>query len=423
MAKKDYNWTSGAELGEHSKCKHKILKEYFYEYLVTRCKHPHQDTFKLAVIDGFSGAGLYKGDEYGSPLIFLDVLKKAEQEINLWRSNNKMKLVEIECYLVFNDLNKEAIKILKENVAPFVAEIKENHPNLDVKRSFYNRKFEDIYPEIKTEIQSAGYKNVLFNLDQCGYSDVDPTAIKNIMTTWNSAEVFLTFSISSIKTYLSPDQTKNNVLSKHPKIRKEIYDMIEGEELINKKEWLGSIETIIFENLNDCAPFVAPFSIHNPKGWEYWLMHFSNHHRARQVYNDTLHNNTAITQAHFGRAGLNMLSYDPQHEGQLYLFDKNSRKIAKKKLGDDIPRLIELITKKGNDDSIGIKDFYFDIYNETAAHSDDIHEAIDDNDDLEVITKAGGARRSADTIKPSDILRFKKQKSMFSIFKKIKNKI
>jgi three-Cys-motif partner protein len=74
MARKDYDWDGGAELEVHTKKKHSILREYFRQYLIIRCQLPQQEKFRLAIVDGFSGAGLYKCGNFGSPLIFVDVL-------------------------------------------------------------------------------------------------------------------------------------------------------------------------------------------------------------------------------------------------------------------------------------------------------------------------------------------------------------
>ncbi|MGD9714263.1 MAG: hypothetical protein AB7V46_19700, partial [Thermomicrobiales bacterium] len=160
-----------------------------------------------------------------------------------------------------------------------------------------------------------------------------------------------------------------------------------------------------------CATFVSPFSINNPEGWRYWLIHFANAHKARQVYNNVLHDN-APEQAHFGRSGLNMLSYDPSHDdGALYLFDVSGRQSAQSQLLFDIPRLV---SESG--DVIGVADFYAGIYNATPAHSEDIHRAIIENPDLQVITPAGGERRSANAITIGDMLKLKQQKSFFPLF-------
>ena len=85
MVKKSYDWDGGAILEDHTKKKHTILSEYFGEYLRIRCKLPQQERFRLAIVDGFSGAGLYKNGEYGSPLIFIDALSNLTKEINAHR--------------------------------------------------------------------------------------------------------------------------------------------------------------------------------------------------------------------------------------------------------------------------------------------------------------------------------------------------
>jgi hypothetical protein len=62
--------------------------------------------------------------------------------------------------------------------------------------------------------------------------------------------------------------------------------------------------------------------------------------RSRQEYNNVLHQNSSM-QAHFGRSGLDMLSYDPSDDsGAIYLFDVSARKAAREQLSEDIPRLV-----------------------------------------------------------------------------------
>ena len=63
-----------------------------------------------------------------------------------------------------------------------------------------------------------------------------------------------------------------------------------------------------------------------------------------------------------------------------------------------------------------VMDFYESIYNITPAHADDVHAAIIENPDLEVITPAGGERRKANTIGVDDVIKMKKQISFFPMF-------
>jgi hypothetical protein len=95
----------------------------------------------------------------------------------------------------------------------------------------------------------------------------------------------------------------------------------------------------------------------------------------------------------------------------LYLFDQNGRETAKSQLTDDVPRLLSDFG-----DVIGISDFYETIYNSTPAHADDIHQAIIENRDIEVITPGGGERRKANKIDIRDVMKLKRQKSFFPIF-------
>jgi hypothetical protein len=181
--------------------------------------------------------------------------------------------------------------------------------------------------------------------------------------------------------------------------------------MLSRREWLGAAERIVFDVFKGSAPYVSPFSINNPEGWRYWLIHFANSYRARQVYNNVLHDNRSI-QAHFGRSGLDMLAYDPRHDGaDLFLFDDNGRQRSKAQLMDDIPRLVS-----SHGDALSVTEFYEAVYNATPAHSDDVHAAIIENPDLEVITQAGGERRKPNTIAIGDTVRLKLQTSFFPVF-------
>ena len=109
-----------------------------------------------------------------------------------------------------------------------------------------------------------------------------------------------------------------------------------------------------------------------------------------------------------------MLQYDPRYdEGQLYLFDDNSRSCAKDQLFEDIPLLVE-----ETGDAMPVMDFYKSIYNTTPAHADDINASIIENPDLEVITPAGGERRKANTISVNDVITLRRQRSFFPLFQK-----
>ena len=410
MVEKPYQWTDGATLEDHSRRKHKILREYFFEYIKVRCSIPQQGKFRLAVIDGFSGAGRYSCGSSGSPIIFIEELRRASEAINLHRISQGLSTVDIECLLILNDADPAATDLLEKNCQPLIADTKDNFPRLHLTTRFMSQPFESCYQEVKSIIECGKYKNVIFNLDQCGNSYVSNDIIRDIMQSTRSAEVFYTFLIQPLITFLSRKNPNRLARLLRP-LGVDEAALHRLEAHMGKNAWLGAAEKLVFEEFKSCATFASPFSIHNPNGWRYWFIHFSNRHRARQVYNDILHNNSSA-QAHFGRSGLNMLAYDPRHEdGSLYLFDISGRNLAKSQLLDDIPRII---TEFG--DAMKVGDFYHNIYNATPAHNDDIHTAIIENPDLEVITPTGGTRKKAPAITAEDIIRRKRQWSFYPMF-------
>lgn len=409
MVEKRYEWAGGAKLEEHSKRKHKILREYVFDYLTVRCQLPRQERFRLAIIDGFAGGGRYQCGTAGSPILFIEELKCAVEALNTQRAIKKLGAIHVECLLVLNDASRDAIELLKKNIAPLQVEVAETCLKLHLRVEYLNDVFEIAYPKIKALLEQGRYRSVLFNLDQCGHSHVERDTILDMMRSYPAAEIFYTFFISPLLAFLQKDQPER-LRAQLDFLGLASDDIQALDAHMSRKAWLGMAERLVFDAFRLCAPYVSPFSINNPDGWRYWLIHFANFHRARQVYNNILHDN-ASSQAHFGRSGLHMLSYDPKHEGKLYLFDINSRAAAQQELLEDIPRLV-----MESGDAMTVLNFYESIYNITPAHADDVHAAIMENPDLEVITPAGGERRKANMISIDDVVKVKTQRSLFPMF-------
>jgi len=410
MVEKPYSWKDGATLLEHTKCKHKIVREYFARYLAVRCQFPQQSKFRLAIVEGFAGGGRYANGTPGSPIIFIEELLTAVETFNVKRRAEGMATLDIECFLILNDAEPETLELLKSNMAPLLVAAKEQQPRLHLQVECFDKPFEEIYPTIKDLLQRGRYQNVLFNLDQCGYSHVTRNTITDIVASFSSAEIFLTLLITSLLAFLRKDNPAL-VVAQLGFLGVSSVDLSSLESRMSNREWLGAAERLVFECFRHCATYVSPFSINNPDGWRYWLIHFASSYRARQEYNNILHKNSTM-QAHFGRSGLHMLSFDPREDtGNLYLFDVSGRAHAKKQLLDDIPRLV---TEFG--DVVGVGQFYQSIYNMTPAHTDEIHSAMIENPDMEVVTEQGGERRKPNTIVTSDTLRMKRQFSFFPMF-------
>ena len=311
--------------------------------------------------------------------------------------------LKVDCLLILNDEDPRAIGLLRENMAPWEAMSKEEDSSVRLETQYHSDKFENLVDKFIKEIKENGYANTIYNLDQYGWSDISSTTIYKLLNSTKSAEVFCTFSIQSLLTFLPPQNKEYLKRTFEPRgISLEDLDKL-SEEVLSKKEWLGGAERLVYNSFKKSPFFFSPFAIHNPNGWKYWLLHFTKHYRGRQIYNDILHRNSS-SLAHYGRSGLNMFRYDPRHEGQLCLFDSESRQSALSQLNDDIPKFVK---EKGG--LLRVEEFYKGIYNETPAHSYDIEKAIFENVDLEVITEKGKERRKPHTINIKDTIQLKEQ--------------
>jgi three-Cys-motif partner protein len=208
MVAKRYSWEAGAALEEHSKRKHKILREYFARYLAVRCQLPQQARFRLAIVEGFSGGGRYACGTAGSPIIFMEELRAATERFNLKRTSEGMAPLDIECLLVLNDESREAIELLKTQIQPLLAAVKADVPKLHLQIERLNKPFEEVYPEIKQLLERGGYQNVLFNLDPYGHSHVKRSTLTDIIASFASVEIFYTFAISSLLAFLQKSDPK-----------------------------------------------------------------------------------------------------------------------------------------------------------------------------------------------------------------------
>src|SRR5436309_10882834 len=153
MVESRLNWDQGAPLEEHTARKHKILREYLARYLKVRCAHPQQARFRLAIVEGFAGGGRYAGGQPGSPLIFLEELRRAIDTLNLRRADEKMPLLEIECFFALNDEHPGTTALLKSHVEPLIAAYKSEAPRLHLNVQYFQESFEALYPKLKPLLQ------------------------------------------------------------------------------------------------------------------------------------------------------------------------------------------------------------------------------------------------------------------------------
>ncbi|MCB2481251.1 hypothetical protein KQ778_16085, partial [Listeria monocytogenes] len=64
------------------------------------------------------------------------------------------------------------------------------------------------YSEIKSLLRAGRYKSTIFNLDQCGHSQVRNETLADIIRSNTSAEIFYTFAIETLLAFLQKTNPK-----------------------------------------------------------------------------------------------------------------------------------------------------------------------------------------------------------------------
>ena len=195
-----FNWVPGSpppQIEEHSLAKLAVLRNYVSDYIDRLCDGFPRDVFKLDLVDGFSGGGVFndRGSEIsGTPLIMLEEAEAAHTRLNEMREKPLHFDVKFHFVDIAEDHTDYLNRVLKER--GYVP----SHRKVEV----YNLPFADavdrIIDDIKRRQPIAGRS--LFLLDQKGYSQVELELVRKIFNELANAEVILTFAADSLINYL-----------------------------------------------------------------------------------------------------------------------------------------------------------------------------------------------------------------------------
>lgn len=421
MSESQYDWKHGAALiQQHTIAKHNILRSYLAAYFRTLASSPSQDLLRLTLVDGFAGGGLYVHDDteeivVGSPFIFLEATREADYLIN----KDRRKPVRLEIDYFFVEANRHAFlhldKVLRER--GFAAQI---GANIQLRKG----KFHDVSNEIIDFIKKKSPRNgrSIFVLDQYGYKDVPTQLISSIFKSLPSAEVILTFGVDSFLNYASDGELTKRLLE-----RIGVGDVLSGRSIEDvkrsEKDWRLFIQANLYRALVDrCgAKHFTPFFIRNRKGHgDYWLIHLSQHHRARDVMTEVHWDNNNYF-IHYGGAGIDMfqmVGYDPDRDsafkGQSELgfeFDDVARAASVESLVDQIPRHVY-----ASDEGLSFGELFATTCNGSPASSEIYRAALEilvAHDVIEILGADGARHRSANQIHAKDQIKPPPQRVLF----------
>ena len=151
----------------HSKAKLGVLRSYLRAYFDRLNTNPNRDEFKLDLIDGFAGGGLFldgTAEVSGTPLIMLEEAEEAYIRLN----ENRKKKLNVNCKFYFIDKEKAHTDHLRKVLK------RRRYRVDDDKIVIRNERFENQVDHIIASVQQRQPLSgrSIFFLDQTGFSQV-----------------------------------------------------------------------------------------------------------------------------------------------------------------------------------------------------------------------------------------------------------
>lgn len=424
MAEVHYNWAPGEAypiIQQHSLVKHEILHAYLTAYIQTLISNPNREEFRLALVDGFSGGGVYRHDTtgeeiLGSPFIMLQAAKEAEFQVN----KDRQKPVALNLDYFFVEADKGAATLLEYELRSrgYGSRLGDD---VFLRHAEFEQQADEIIEYVQRRMPRAG--RAIFLLDQYGYSKVPAPLIRKILKALPGGEVILTFAVDALLNYVSDKKDVTKGLLEKIGTPEALRGRTIEDIKKNESDWRLFIQSCLYKDLVDScdAKYYTLFFIRSSKGHgDYWLIHFSQKARARDVMTQ-IHWEKNTNFIHYGGAGIDMfhaLGYVPKHDkvftGQASLgfcFDDQARLASVGALMEQIPRLIY-----PDPDGMAFGEMFATTCNMSPASADVYRMAIGElmaEKEIEVADREGGTRRMASRIHDTDLIIPSRQRKLF----------
>jgi len=410
-------WKTGelAPLEQHSEVKLNVLRDYIKRYIDILCRNTFGSrAFKLTLVDGFAGGGMYKDGKAGSPLVILKAVQEAEAHVNNFGARHNPIAIDAHFYFVEQDPTAFACLTHQIEQSEFTDRIGKT---VFLLQGEFQKHCTFIVAKTQ-ERHRRGGQRVIFFLDQCGYTGVQPNLIRWLSEQLDhKAEFIINVAIRWLTHHLEDSIKCKSVISNMG-----LSDVLNLDELLTIKNekrvhWSYLIESKIGPAFWEKTgmPFFSPFYI-EPEGSDrgYWLLHLAPHARARSAMAD-VHWDNANGSIHYGHAGLNMLAYKADSDPTGYLegmrFNDVTRQQSKQLLHVDVARQIH----DKFADGLSVKELLAVNSNGTIANEELFLEVVRDlvvDNEIVISGQSGGAKRST-TVSVEDFVRPCRQLFLF----------
>lgn len=418
MTRAPYKFVPGgplAKIKQHSVVKLEVLRSYLLDYFLTLVAQS-QEVLRLSLVDGFAGGGIYQHETsgevvLGSPLVFLQAVQEAEARINQTRD----KKVHLDGQFYFVEKEAPAMQLLTATLRDRGYEGRFDR-NIHLRPGLFEAHAEEIIAAAERHSPRSG--RAIFFLDQYGYNQVPAPLIRSIFQRLPAAEVLLTFFVDAFSTYA------NDTLAVQLSNQLGIPDILRGQSLeqikASGKNFRLLIQSTLYQSLTEScgARFYTPFFIRTSGHGEYWLLHLSQHPRARDVMTRVHWGKNNFI--HYGGAGIDMfqgLGYEAKRDedfskqGNLgFCFDDSAAAASVQRLTEQLAPLIY-----AHSEGVRFGELFAVTCNTSPADSEKYKQALAvlaQHKEIQIISDKGGYRHSASTIKDSDRLILPRQTTL-----------
>jgi three-Cys-motif partner protein len=416
LPKKEYGWDDGNVpiIGEHSLAKHRILRAYVQKYIEILTKNPRIDRFKLTLVDGFAGGGIYEvpgrtEPHLGSPAILIEAAAAARETIN----QDRRKPIHLALNYIFVDKSAENLRALDDTLRKYVYP---SHPGVSptILTGTFETGLEAIIKAIKA---GRAAQRAIFLLDQYGYTAVPLNSLQRIFSELPRAEVFLTLAVGWIASYLRNAAEAREVVRRALRVRAEATEQEIEENLLNRDDANAKLR-VVQKLLHDAfvhhsgARYATPFFIlsrgsHRP----YWFLHLANSDKANDVVKE-LHWDIQNHFSHYGDAGLTMLGFDPFREVESVQLSFGFDPTARERTEESLLRQLPARVSAGHAQGIPFEGLFGALTNETPATRNMLRGAVTKLCNEGLLQKEGAEgerRRSSTTVRDSDLISIPRQ--------------
>ena len=357
------------QIQPHSKAKLSVLRGYLKAYFDRLGGTVHRrDQFKLDLIDGFCGGGVYRDGGsllVGSPLIMLEESRDAKQR--LVEGRTKPLAFDFKHYFV--DREQAHLDYLKQEL------VNRGHLSSD-DVSMHVGEFEQLAPAIIKSIRRRQPRagRSIFLLDQCGYSDVSLRLIRRILSELPAAEVIVTVAADALFNFM--DTTPHFLRSVGPLSLDEAQIRAWLEQ--QNDSGRAVVQRAFRRHMRDetGAGFDTPFFIKPADSRRaLWFVHLSRHPTARDVMIQR-HWAERSTFEHYGPAGLRMMGWDALNdEPDLFRFADDDQTRLCAALLESLPPEIHALA---SETPVSVETMRCMFANETAARFHDLDQVVID---------------------------------------------